>query len=335
VQYARLPGVRKLPSLVTQFRRYDFPTMPRQIERTATVNPPVRAAAHRWLLAFLVALVAFAGSITAPSRLVGQAHADAGPCAAQQAAVDADNRAIDEHNSRQAPGGVAPPEIAIPYNQEAQALDARAQADDARLQACRSASRRLASGGSVQTLPDRARNTFEQVRRAAPPGWRAPDPLQRAGNNNVIVPKDSPVRPIMDMRQGGVRMPQSPYPDVPLQGRPRPNVGDPNPAMPGQVIGKKPDGEPAVSADHIVPVAELIQLPRFTELNPDNMWRVLNAPMNLQWLPTTVNLMKGSRSTSDVGGVDPAWRATQEELQRQKRQELTEIIAQLADSQLD
>ena len=57
--------------------------------------------------------------------------------------------------------------------------------------------------------------------------------------------------------------------------------------------------------------------------------------MNLQWLPSEVNeRIKNSRSAADMKGVDPQWQNQQIALQDQKRRELTELIAQLADSQL-
>jgi hypothetical protein len=84
-----------------------------------------------------------------------------------------------------------------------------------------------------------------------------------------------------------------------------------------------------------VPKVEIMYLPRFTELTPENMWLVLNAPVNLQWLPTVVNAKnKNSRSAADMQGVDPQWQDEQVALQDEKRRELTELIAQLADSQL-
>lgn len=80
---------------------------------------------------------------------------------------------------------------------------------------------------------------------------------------------------------------------------------------------------------------EILYLPRFLELTPENMWEVLNAPLNLQWLPSEVNTKnKNSRSAAGMKGVDPTWQQQQIHLQDQKRRELTELIAELADSQL-
>lgn len=296
--------------------------------------PGAGAKARRSLPPLLVALIAFVLAVAPATQLVATAHADPDACAAQQAALDADNQAIAEHNSRLPPGGVGPPEVAGPYNQEAAALNAKGAADASKLQSCRAANYRLKDNGPApKGLTDTVRNALDQARRGAPPGWRAPDPLVRnPRNQNVIVPADSPARPAYDALRGST--PQREFPDVPLQGQARPKVGDASAAMPGQVIGQKKDGAPAVSADHIVPLAEIVQLPRFMELNPDNMWRVVNAPFNLQWLDSRVNIAKGSKSVGEMLGVDEAWRAGQVQLQNQKRQELTNIIAQLADSQI-
>jgi hypothetical protein len=58
-------------------------------------------------------------------------------------------------------------------------------------------------------------------------------------------------------------------------------------------------------------------------------------PLNLQWLDSRVNMAKGSKSASAILGKEEAWRAGQLQLQNTKRQELIDIIAQLADSQID
>jgi hypothetical protein len=145
------------------------------------------------------------------------------------------------------------------------------------------------------------------------------------------MPRDSPVRPLYDVLR--TETPPKLPADARLQGHPRPNVGDPVPATPGRTIGPDKFGEPNVAADHIVPLVEVLQLPRFAELSPDNMWAVINAPRNLQWLDRTINLMKGSRSAGDMKGLDEDWIASQTQLQGRLRQMLTDLIAQLAASQ--
>lgn len=293
------------------------------------------ATARRGTLALLAPLVAFLVAVGPAAQLVATAHADPDACAAQKAALDADNKAIDDHNARMPPGGVGPPEVAEPYNREAAELNAKGAADAAKLESCRAANNRLKDNGPPpKGLTDSLRNVLDQARRNTPPGWRAPDPLPtNPRNKDVVVPTDSPARPVYDAVRR--ESPGPAYPDVPLQGQPRPKVGHASAAMPGQVIGRRKDGSPAVSADHIVPLAEIVQLPRFMELNADNMWSVINAPFNLQWLDSRVNQAKGSKSVGAMLGVDEAWRASQVDLQNKKRRELTDIIAQLADSQID
>jgi hypothetical protein len=65
-------------------------------------------------------------------------------------------------------------------------------------------------------------------------------------------------------------LPMRPYPNVPLQGQPRPAIGDQHPS--GYTVGtrtNKRGDEPAVSPDHIVPKVEILFLPRFLDLTPD------------------------------------------------------------------
>jgi hypothetical protein len=285
---------------------------------------------RRCLLITLAVLLVLA--VLPVPQLLAVAKADPEPCVAEKAAADADKQAILEHNSRKSPVPV-PPSVGIPYNEEAAALRAKGAADRAKLRSCVVA-RLTSDGPAPPALSDARRDALDQARRNTPPGWRAPASLPtHSWNRNVVVPKDSPAKPVYDAVR---RMtPQSPYPDVPLQGQPRPKIGDPNPARPGQIIGKNDRGGPAVSPDHIVPIAEIVQMPGFMALNPDNMWLVINAPLNLQWLPVAINRSKGSRSAIDVLEVDSAWQTVQTQLQETKRQELITIIAQLADSQTD
>ncbi|OBB19726.1 hypothetical protein A5761_00865 [Mycolicibacterium setense] len=79
----------------------------------------------------------------------------------------------------------------------------------------------------------------------------------------------------------------------------------------------------------------MLYIPRFLELTPENMWEVINAPLNLQWLPRYVNeQLKNSRSAADMKSVDPTWQRQQHELQDRKRRELAILIGELADTQI-
>ncbi|WP_131809174.1 hypothetical protein [Mycolicibacterium setense] len=127
--------------------------------------------------------------------------------------------------------------------------------------------------------------------------------------------------------------PMRPYPDTRLQGIPRPQIGYKHPS--GYDVVGDGKGNPAVSPDHIVPKVEMLYIPRFLELTPENMWEVINAPLNLQWLPRYVNeQLKNSRSAADMKSVDPTWQRQQHELQDRKRRELAILIGELADTQI-
>jgi hypothetical protein len=75
------------------------------------------------------------------------------------------------------------------------------------------------------------------------------------------------------------------------------------------VIGRNASGGSAVSPDHIVPLAEIVNMPGFTRLSPQNMDVVTRAPVNFPWLSWPANLSKQSRSVAAMTGVDPVWQA--------------------------
>ncbi|WP_346074574.1 hypothetical protein [Streptomyces thermogriseus] len=100
----------------------------------------------------------------------------------------------------------------------------------------------------------------------------------------------------------------------------------------GRVVGGPMNGLAAVSPDHIVPKAEIAQLPRFTEPTPDQQWAVMNTPTNLAWLGRTPNKKEGSRAVENMGGVLQTWQEEYSRLQEQKRAELKLLISALADS---
>lgn len=63
------------------------------------------------------------------------------------------------------------------------------------------------------------------------------------------------------------------------------------------------------------------------------MFRVADAPVNLQWMSWEANLAKGSLSVADMSNVDPLWQAEQVALEDSTYQALENIIAQLLKSQ--
>jgi len=285
----------------------------------------------RFSHAVFAALLVMVLTLVAPTHLMPAAHAAPDACGPQAAALEVTGQAIDEHNARNPIE--APPAIAGPYNQEAAALNAKKDAEIAALLSCVAAQKALNPANiATKALNDNLRRRIGDASARIPAGWQAPSPLpSHPWNRNVTVPRDSPVRPLYDVFRA--ETPPTLPAGAKLQGQARPNVGDPIPGAPGRTIGRDKFGEPNVAADHIVPLAEILQLPRFAELSPDSMWAVVNAPRNLQWLDRTINLMKGSRSANDMKGLDEQWIAGQTQLQDRLRQMLTDLIAQLADSQ--
>jgi hypothetical protein len=231
---------------------------------------PGVAVAVRCLLAALAALLVLLGGGVWASLLVPIATADPEPCAAEKAAVDADREAILEHNSRKAPRPV-PPSVGIPYNQEAAALRAKGNADRAEPRSC-AVAKLTDNGRPLIGLTERVRDAINQARR---PGWQPPNTLATNPiNKGVVVPQNSSPRPLYDVLRAASPGPVKNFPNVPLRGQARPSPGDVSKAVKGRVIGKTNDGRPYVSPDHIVPLAEVVQLPRFMELDADNIWLI-------------------------------------------------------------
>jgi hypothetical protein len=88
-------------------------------------------------------------------------------------------------------------------------------------------------------------------------------------------------------------------------------------------------GKSLVSADHVVPLTEIMQMPGFAELTPQNMYAVSRAPLNLQWLSRKANLAKSSRSAAYIRTADPAWQAEQVKLENTVRAQRADIIQKL------
>ncbi|OHV00495.1 hypothetical protein [Mycobacterium talmoniae] len=86
----------------------------------------------------------------------------------------------------------------------------------------------------------------------------------------------------------------------------------------------------AVTASRIISLAEVVQMPGFTDLSPEHMWEVANAPLNLQWLSREAHWHKRGRSAAYLAGLDPGWQAQQIELENRVRQQLRDIVAALA-----
>ena len=284
------------------------------------------------LATFLVSVIVF---VCGP--LVPVADASPGLCDAEIAALQSVDQRIDAHNAR--PHSFLLPDQAAAsnaYDAEARQLNSEDAEALAAAKRCQAVAEKVSPpGGPTVRLPDPAssgmRNLEDAIGRI-PSGWSAPMPVPRAPNSGVVVPRDSPIRSVYD----AVRKMSPPKPseigDVPLQGASRPRVGDPDPAFPpgsGRTIGTNKDGGPRVSPDHIVPLAELVQLPGFSQLTATNMMAVANSPANLQWLSNAANTTKFSRSGVAIKPFDPAFTIAQHALEDNARAGLTRLIRDL------
>ncbi|HWE91719.1 MAG TPA: hypothetical protein VG317_19815 [Pseudonocardiaceae bacterium] len=265
------------------------------------------------------------------------AHADTDPCAAQSAALDQIQQQIDAHNAE--PHTFIVPEeqaAADAYDAEADQLNATAAQAESALQDCQDTLGVLANSGPnappLKTqAPDSLRDKLNDAKAKLPPNvqqYTSPD----AKGNWRIPPQ---LRQLYDLlRNKNPGLTGQPY----LQNEPPPQAGDPDPAYPGRTIQAKagPPGQPPtpdLRADHIIPLAQLLNEPGFLELNADNMYMVSRAPLNLQWLSARANSLKASKSAADMENLDPAWQDQQVTLENSVRSQLRQVIQQLIASQ--
>lgn len=258
-------------------------------------------------------------------------------CAAQVAAAEAIVAQIQAHNAQphlfELPDQQAAYEA---YNAEAAALDAQRNTIKANLQTCLDAMEALADSqngsAGLNPPPETTRKSIEDAAKQVPPGFTPPPPP--LAGRNWRVPKTSPLRPLYDTLRAGN---PGNLGNVRLQGASRPSAGSADPAYPaasGRTIGLFKRGDPAASPDHIIPLAEILYMPNFLKLTPQNMYVVTRAPVNLQWMSEGANLSKQSRSVAAMSGVDPQWQAAQVQLENQVRQKLQDLINKLVSSQV-
>jgi hypothetical protein len=256
-------------------------------------------------------------------------------CPAQAAAIEAVHAKIDAHNAKPHVFSQSQAAAAAAYDAEAAALEAEQATDIANLQACAEAMDALAdtAGSSQQPRPltDTTRSALAAAQEQIPADWQPP--AAPPPNQNWTVPRGTPPRALFDVLRkatpGNVG-------NVTFQGQPRPAVGAPDPAYPAaleKVFGTNAGGLSNARPDHIIPLAELINTPGFVKLTPENMWAIVNAPLNYQWLSPGANSSKSSHSVAAMGGVDPQWQAEQAQLEQRTRQQLRDIIDKLLKSQ--
>lgn len=285
----------------------------------------------RFLASLLVVVsltaVSLAG-IGAPAVQAAPAADD--PCAAQTAALEQVQSQINAHNAK-------PHTFLIPeeqagydaYNAEADQLRAARAKARSDLKTCEETLGVLADQGQssaplkhptdytrdkINFLKDQIPADFQPYKNPGTAGyWRVPPRLRQLYD---VLQSDNPGDNIGSPK---------------FQGLSRPNVGDLDPARPDDPIPGLPGNPdaPSVTADHIVPLAELINLPGFTRLSAEDMYMLSRAPLNFQWLSRATNFAKSSRDVGFIENLDPAWIEEQQALHDTVRSQLEEIIQKL------
>lgn len=276
------------------------------------------------LVSLLVAL-----SLVAPAT---QAADD--PCAAQTAALEQIHSRVEAHNGE-------PHTFLIPeeqaaynaYNAEADQLNAAQAKAHSELKGCEETLGALAdqeqSSAPLKRPTSYTRDKLNRIKDKIAPDFQ---PYKNPGTAGYWrVPPQ--LRELYDALQSD--NPGDNIGSPKFQGQDRPNVGDLDPARPNDPIPGLPENPnvPAVTADHIVPLAELINLPGFTRLSADEMYMLSRAPLNFQWLSRATNFAKSSRDVGFIENLDPAWIEDQQALHDTVRSQLEEIIRKLLASQ--
>lgn len=293
----------------------------------------------RHFVSSLATLICSVVLVVGSPAIAASANQGSADCAAERAALSAVQQQIDAHNAR--PNVFEVPRQAVQaaaYDAEAAEQNAAAASTQSALQTC--IQKALTRDIALEELADKWPNSpvpkessagkLQQLEvgiKKIPPNWQAPP---RVPGKRWEVNQNSPVRPIYNALRAN--NPGRSIGDVTLRGVPRPRIGDPDPAYPGSTIGRRGKG-PNVSPDHIVSMAEMVQMPGFTRLSPENMYAVTRAPLNLQWMSKPANEAKSSKVVAEMRRADPAWRASQADLQNQVRTQLQDIINRLLSSQ--
>jgi hypothetical protein len=83
----------------------------------------------------------------------------------------------------------------------------------------------------------------------------------------------------------------------------------------------------------VIPRSDILEMPKFMNLNAENMWRVAMSPINRPWISDQAVLAKNSPSVAAVTGLDEAWLQQQSEMADSVRQKLLDAIDMLLKSQ--
>jgi hypothetical protein len=203
------------------------------------------------------------------------------------------------------------------YNAEAAALRSRVVAVDTRLTSCLAAALKLSGPASGPGIPAAMPASLPQLVRSA----RTGAPSRQQEIEELISVLDDAAQEYDDA-----------WADQVLQNKPQPEVGDTDPAFDDRAIGADESGEPQVTPDYVIPLSDILEMPKFLQLSPESMWMVTMSPVNRQWISDQAVLAKHSPSVAQFAGMDDSWLQAQLKLVDTVRQQLQDAIDMLAES---
>lgn len=241
-------------------------------------------------------------------------------CAEQNTAMDTMQGEIAAHNAK-------PHHFELPreqagfdaYNAEAADIRSRATSAQGNLNTCMLVALKLSGGpfASVAApVPSGLTQLVKSGRYSGPNGQQDIEKLLETLDENAQEYDDA-------------------WAEAKLQDQPRPEPGDADPARPGQVVGTDEEGGPQVTPDYVIPLSEMLQMPKFLELNADSMWMVAMSPLNREWVSHQAAMSRRSPSVAAAAGTSDDWMLDQAELADQVRGQFEQLIEQLADSEPD
>lgn len=185
------------------------------------------------------------------------------------------------------------------YNAEAAMLNAKGDAAQARLDSCVVAAVTLSGSPKGPGIPVAMPSTLPQLIKNA--RFTAPSRQQE-------------VEDLVGVLDDAAQEYDDEWTNQQLQDKPQPQVGDPDPAFDDQEIGADAQGGPQVTPDYIIPLSDILAMPKFMDLNPESMWMITMSPVNRQWISDQAVLAKNSPSVAVVADVNDAWLKAQLEL---------------------
>jgi hypothetical protein len=239
-------------------------------------------------------------------------------CSAQLAAVDAINREVDAHNAKPHTYELPSQQAGFDaYNAEAADIRARGATVQANREKCFAAALRL-SGGLLAPV-------------AAP----VPDGLTQLIKSGRFrgANRQEDVDELIDTLDENAQKYDEAWADAELQDQRQPKPGDTDPARPGASVGTDAQGGPQVPPDWVVPLSDILKMPKFMQLDAESMWMVTMSPLNREWVSSQGAMARRSPSVAAVSATSDDWLKNQKKLADQTRGQLEQIIEQLADSQ--